>query len=153
MFEFVCSPEVALLLTMAVLCLLALILLPLAGLNGAEKASKEHTFDLVAHLERQYAFSRKTFGPGERTNGVLQHIRKELDEIESDPDDLIEWIDLILLSCDGALRRGFTPEQICEALRSKLDTNMQREWPDWRTQPKDQPIEHVRTADERATRG
>ena len=42
-------------------------------------------FDLVAHLYRQRAFSERTFGPGARTKGVLNHIRKELAEIEADP--------------------------------------------------------------------
>ena len=37
-------------------------------------------FDIVAHLARQRAFSEKTFGPGARTKGVIDHIRKELGE-------------------------------------------------------------------------
>ena len=50
------------------------------------------TFDLASHLERQRAFSLKTFGPGARTAGVIDHIRKELREIEADPTDIEEWI-------------------------------------------------------------
>lgn len=38
--------------------------------------------DLIAHLTRQAAFSRATFGPGPRTKGVTDHIRKELEEVE-----------------------------------------------------------------------
>lgn len=38
--------------------------------------------DLIAHLTRQAAFSRATFGPGPRTKGVIDHIRKELVEVE-----------------------------------------------------------------------
>jgi len=33
-------------------------------------------FDLVAHLSRQRDFSARTFGPGARTKGVLDHIRR-----------------------------------------------------------------------------
>jgi hypothetical protein len=44
------------------------------------------TFDLIAHLEKQREFSERTFGPGPRTAGVIDHIRKELREIESEPD-------------------------------------------------------------------
>lgn len=40
-------------------------------------------FDLVQHLYRQRDFSERTFGPGTRTQGVLDHIRKELREIEA----------------------------------------------------------------------
>jgi hypothetical protein len=38
------------------------------------------SFDLVAHLYRQRAFSRATFGPGRRVAGVSDHIRRELAE-------------------------------------------------------------------------
>lgn len=37
--------------------------------------------DLVTHLTRQAAFSKATFGPGARTEGVTDHIKKELDEV------------------------------------------------------------------------
>lgn len=90
-------------------------------------------FDLVKHLFRQRAFSLKTFGPGARTKGVLDHIRKELIEIEADPSDLGEWVDLILLALDGAWRAGFTPEEIAQGLDAKQTRNEARDWPDWRT--------------------
>lgn len=38
--------------------------------------------DLIAHLTRQAAFSRATFGPGPRTEGVIDHVKKELREVE-----------------------------------------------------------------------
>lgn len=101
-------------------------------------------FDLVAHLYRQRAFSRATFGPGQRTKGVVDHIRKELAEIEADPSDVMEWIDVILLAFDGAWRAGHTPEAIAKALHEKQGKNEMREWPDWRTAPADRAIEHKR---------
>lgn len=39
--------------------------------------------DLIEHLRRQHEWSERTFGPGQRAAGVLDHIRKELKEIES----------------------------------------------------------------------
>lgn len=39
-------------------------------------------FDMIAHLTRQAAFSRATFGPGPRTKGVIDHVKKELAEVE-----------------------------------------------------------------------
>lgn len=38
--------------------------------------------DFAAHLTRQAAFSRATFGPGPRTKGVIDHVEKELREVE-----------------------------------------------------------------------
>lgn len=101
-------------------------------------------YDLVAHLHRQKAFSEKTFGPGTRAKGVCDHIRKELNEIESDPADLMEWVDVVLLALDGAWRSGASPEEIAAALEAKLTRNESRTWPDWRTADPDKAIEHVR---------
>lgn len=105
------------------------------------------TYDLVDHVRRQAAWSLETFGPGSRTPGVLKHIRKELDEIALAPGDIEEWIDVIVLAIDGATREGATPEQVAATLAYKLEKNTRRQWPDWRTVPADQPIEHVRAFD------
>lgn len=101
--------------------------------------------NLVEHLQRQRDWSEATFGPGERTAGVLDHIRKELNEVEREPHDLTEWVDVVLLALDGAWRHGYTPEQIAEAIAEKQARNESRQWPDWRTQPADRAIEHVRS--------
>jgi len=100
--------------------------------------------DLRKFIHDQMDFSSTTFGPGARTKGVVEHIRKELNEIEADPNDVTEWIDVVILALDGAWRAGNTPTQICEALAAKLDKNKNRQWPDWRTMSQDQAIEHRR---------
>lgn len=100
---------------------------------------------LSHHLARQLDFSIKTFGPGERTEGVVDHICKELDEIlDVDGKDLSEWIDVVILAFDGALRAGYTPQQISDALDAKQTINEGRKWPDWRTADPDKAIEHIR---------
>ena len=54
---------------------------------------------LEDHIAEQKVFSLNTFGPGTRLNGVLDHVRKELVEIEeSGGQDLEEWVDAWLLS-------------------------------------------------------
>lgn len=102
-------------------------------------------YDLVDHIEQQHDFSLRTFGPGKRTNGLIDHIKKELVEIGNDPADLMEWVDVILLGIDGAWRAGHEPQQIAQALHDKLEHNKARDWPDWRTTDPDKAIEHVRT--------
>lgn len=97
------------------------------------------------HLQRQREWSEATFGPGSRTQGVLTHIRKELMEIEKDPTDLYEWIDVVILALDGAWRAGWGPQAIIDALVSKQARNENRTWPDWRTFGEGEAIEHVRT--------
>ena len=100
-------------------------------------------FDLVTHLQRQKVFSLKTFGPGPRVRGIIDHIKKELLEIETEPDSL-EWIDVAILALDGAWRAGFTPTAIAAAIKAKQIENEKRPWPDWRSFTNDQPIEHIR---------
>lgn len=130
--------------------------------------------DLEQHLMRQIAFSRATFGPGERTGGVIDHIRKELLEVEqaeanpfrlSDalyPEMLRaeEWVDVVILALDGLSRAlvafhiasGCDPEYVTECaaegaarmIVDKQGKNEMRDWPNWRDASPDKAIEHVR---------
>lgn len=125
-------------------------------LFGRERM-KGFDLNLADYIAEQKEFSQRAFGPQEERNGlpgVVAHIRKELREIEEDPRDLMEWVDVAILAFDGAWRAGFTPEQIVVALAQKQIINKGRVWPDWRTVPGDEAIEHIRTEDElRARQG
>jgi len=119
-----------------------------ATLNDQHKAIAP--FDFLAHLQRQREWSERTFGPGSRAKGVVEHIRKELCEIEADPADLMEWIDVVILALDGAWRAGGSPQQIIDTIVAKQTKNEGRVWPDWRTMPADKAIEHDRSHDSTA---
>jgi hypothetical protein len=93
-------------------------------------------------IKKQIKFSEATFGGGKRTVGICKHIRKELDEIEKNPTDLLEWIDIAILAFDGAWRAGYTPEQIVAALHEKQRQNIARKWQ--ANNGEDELIEHVR---------
>jgi hypothetical protein len=97
---------------------------------------------LSAFLARQIVFSRQTFGPGRRTLGITRHMEKEIAEVREDPDDLSEWVDLVILALDGYWRHGGTPATILRDLQAKLDRNIARTWPP--TAPESEPVEHVR---------
>jgi len=114
-------------------------------LLSESQASFPPAFDFRGHLARQAAWSEKTFGPGMRTLGICDHIRKELLEIESDPADLCEWIDVMILAFDGAWRCGASPQEIIDALLAKQMKNEARVWPDWRTADPNKAIEHDRS--------
>jgi len=87
-----------------------------------------------------------TFGPGLRTEGTVQHIRKELDEILADPTDTKEWVDVLILALNGLVRLGLSPAEIIAAVKAKHEVNKARKWPDWRNHP-DTPIEHDRSGE------
>jgi hypothetical protein len=100
-------------------------------------------FDLVNHIILQREWSMRVFGPNKWVSSLLDHIRKELLEIEANPSDLMEWVDVILLAIDGAWRQGFTPEQIAAAIAAKQRLNEMRKYPDWKMHPQDKAIEHI----------
>lgn len=98
-------------------------------------------------LMRQMAWSFDTFGPprGDQPNaGVIDHIRKEIEEVAAEPFDLSEWVDIIILAFDGALRAGHLPGDIIAGYHEKQSINMTRNWPDWRTAEPGKAIEHIR---------
>ena len=119
--------------------------------------------DFVEYLARQVAVSRCNFGPNERTLGVIDHIKKELKEVEAEdtPEGRAkEWNDVVILALDGATRamrealraRGtleptaddIALEVVREIKRKQRGKNELRDWPDWRTVPEDKAIEHKR---------
>lgn len=112
--------------------------------------------DLKQHLLRQMAFSHATFGPGERTGMVVDHLRKELDEVIDSDGDASEWVDVVLLALDGLTRRlafaggrgradpeGVT-EMVCRMIAGKQARNEARSWPNWRDVDPDSAIEHIK---------
>lgn len=101
-------------------------------------------FDIKQYLQRQFKWSDETFGTGDRTEAILKHITKELQEIRADPSDITEWVDVIQLAFDGARRAGHDIDDVLSMIVEKQLINEKRTWPDWRTHPIDQPIEHIK---------
>lgn len=99
-------------------------------------------FSLQQYLYDQKEWSANTFGPGPRSEGVVKHIEKELAEIRRKPADLFEWVDVMILAFDGAIRAGYEPETIITALVAKAAINKERKWPEPTSQ--NEPVEHVR---------
>lgn len=99
---------------------------------------------LRAHIKRQRRWSRKNIGPGQRVEGILKHIEKEVTEVRANPTDLMEWIDIAMLAFDGAWRQGFSARQIESALAEKLEINKSRKFP---MMPEDEPSFHEKKED------
>lgn len=106
----------------------------------------EQAPSIADFVRAQAEWSAHTFGPGPRSKGNIDHIRKELAEIEANPSDVVEWCDVATLALDGAQREGHSPESIAAAMFAKLEKNKGRQWPDWRTHDPDKGVEHIRDA-------
>lgn len=112
--------------------------------------------DFQAHLTRQMAFSRATWGPGKRQRGIVEHLRKELIELEESGGAPEEWADIVLLALDGLLRsnafnnpdRPLTSDGSAKAalqdILFKQSKNELRVWPNWREASQNEAIEHKR---------
>lgn len=95
-------------------------------------------------MARQIDWSKRTFGPDRRTLGITEHIALELDEIKAEPDDLEEWVDVMILGFDGAWRTGHSPTEILEAYERKMNKNFARKWPKYEQGSEDQAILHTK---------
>jgi hypothetical protein len=110
--------------------------------------------DFEAHLTHQMVFSKATFGPGARTKGLIDHIRKELVEVEESGGSAKEWVDVVILAMDGLTReiwnndKGVNSHAVAtlavQMIVAKQAKNELRDWPDWRTMSQDVAIEHVK---------
>lgn len=108
----------------------------------------QRMYTFASFFNDKIAWSFKTFGPGDRYKGVVAHIRKELDEVEADPSDIEEWVDVALLAMDGAWRSaGANGRAFVDAMVAKDATNRKRSWPDWRDNP-GAVTERIRDEDE-----
>lgn len=97
--------------------------------------------------DEQSDWSQLTFGPDcERGPiGPLKHLVKEAKEAQDSPTDLSEFVDCLFLVIDATRRAGFSKESLLVAAFDKLAVNRARSWPDWRSAPADEAIEHDRS--------
>lgn len=117
--------------------------------SSIDQALLSNDVDLTKIIRRQQIFSSRTFGDGERTEGILKHIEYEVREVRDSGGDLDEWIDIVILALDGAWRRasaaGLDPcIDVAMRLMRKQTINELRSWP--ALGPEDEPIEHIRSA-------
>lgn len=113
----------------------------------AESQGYPPTFYLIQWLNAHRFWSETTFGPGDRHEGIVKHLRKELEEILAcQGKDAKEWCDVIILGFDGLWRShpDSKSEDLIQHLVEKQRINFARAWPDWRTRATNEPIEHVR---------
>ena len=109
--------------------------------------------------KRQYNWAVETFGPGLRDEALDAHIRKELVEVkqaaETGDSKLTaeEWMDVIILASEAAMRRLVDAGEedpataLLETYHSKMKANEARRWPDWRKADPKRPIEHDRSGE------
>ncbi len=122
-------------------------------MESLEKMSEP--FNLEEYIFDHIKWSYETFGPGRRTVGLSEHIKKELNEVAENPTDVVEWIDIVILGIDGAWRSIAGDETtlsdervqnlariICFEMKVKQNANILRLWP--KNTDQSLPTEHIR---------
>lgn len=79
-----------------------------------------NNFSLHDYLRAHNAWSARTFGTDRKPMSIIKHLRKELEELQQKPDDILEYVDIIILAADGAFLCQYTPNQVVEALMNTL---------------------------------
>ena len=94
-------------------------------------------------IKKYGEFSDSAFGEGPRTTGIIEHLKREIVELEQNPLDQLEWVDIMFLSIDGIRRLGYTPEQIVDFMEEKFAINKSRTWSD--VKDENIPITHKKS--------
>ena len=79
-------------------------------------------------LIEQENFSKKTFGKDYPLDALFKHLKKELDEVLENPNDLEEWSDCFLIFLDSMWRNKISTEVILNEAKKKLIKNQKRKW-------------------------
>lgn len=105
----------------------------------------------------QTAFSLTMFGDCNFRGpaAVLDHVRKEVEEIAHDPINPTQWADLAILALDGLQRANWLTNNVAlsekpptaakDVLIGKMHVNFQRDWPALSEQDPNRAVEHVRS--------
>jgi hypothetical protein len=103
-----------------------------APLSNAVPQPAHNLTGAVGSLDALRAWSLQEYGEGPQVDRVVGHIRRELAEVEAAPNDLSEWVDVITIAADGAMRAGYTPQQIIDGIAAnqvKLESRQAKAQP------------------------
>ena len=75
----------------------------------------------------QKRWSDKTF-VGQPLSGKFSHLRREINELEENPKDIMEYADCYFLLTDIAAKNNVLLSDIHEAAIEKLEINKKRKW-------------------------
>ena len=74
-----------------------------------------------------HEFTSKTFGSS-TISSKMHHLKEEIEEVISDPQDRLEWADCLILLLDAARIAGFNTQNLLDAANDKMAINKKRKW-------------------------
>jgi len=86
-------------------------------------------------------WSDQTFGKNRNPIAPLHHLKKEVQEVIEQPNDIKEYADCLLLLMDSARLSGFNMDDLYFAAKAKFKENKLRKW----SKPDENGVcEHIR---------
>jgi hypothetical protein len=79
-------------------------------------------------LQDRIATFQRTRFPEQSLDGKLAHMVREICELRADPDDNMEWADVLILLLGAAAWHGLTIDDLLQAAQTKMGINENRQW-------------------------
>ena len=116
----------------------------IAFARRALQQSETHKNSFEQLFQVHAEFSDKTFGKQRSPIGPINHLKREVQELYTTPQDWEEYADCLLLLMDAFRRSGGNAMDLLEAAFKKLEKNKTRTWgePD-----SDGVVEHIKSSD------
>ena len=73
-------------------------------------------------------FQRRNF-PNQTLAAKLEHLRREVVELQASPTDLSEWADVLILFLGSANKAGLAATELIAIAHEKMAINEKRQWP------------------------
>jgi len=74
-----------------------------------------------------WEWATNTFPHGD-TQGHLNHLLTEVQELKEDPKDILEYADCMIILLHVARTNGITVDMLADAVKIKLGINRKRKW-------------------------
>jgi hypothetical protein len=80
-------------------------------------------------IQREIAlWAEKTFGPGDRFDGIMSHLKEEVGELRDSDGHIEEFADCLILLLNAAEQRGITWDILTQTVEIKMKVNKLRKW-------------------------
>ncbi|HEX3856543.1 MAG TPA: dATP/dGTP pyrophosphohydrolase domain-containing protein [Verrucomicrobiae bacterium] len=84
--------------------------------------------DKLQHLQQRIERFQTEKFTGQLLSAKLKHLEKEIGELQTDPDDLMEWADVFILLLGSAAEYGLNTDELIALAHKKMNINDSRTW-------------------------
>jgi hypothetical protein len=94
----------------------------------AELEADKAEYGIVTALQDALSKWTSVQFPSRTTSSILNHLKKEIEEIRAEPSDVLEYADVLMLLSDAASYNEISMSEVFKKAFEKLETNKARVW-------------------------